>query len=465
MLHNFFLMIKRDLKKSFRNLFILSFLLNGCGNSGSSNEIATPNSKEIALFSWSFSSPQEEGMDSDKLKKALEYAFDDDFSTQGLIVVRNGKVVIEQYQDISDSTISGLLSVFSDKEILSWGTGLTQDDLKDIFGNKDKDSLATSWSSAKSITSTLIGIAIEEGFIDSVDEYASRYLPDWIGTDKENSVTIKNLLEMRSLLKCPQGGNGGSSIYYQEDQLAPSKERNFDQDISEANPPYFNNWVYCNADTMLLGEILLNATGKSVQEFGDYYLFSKVGMTVDWWKDGKGNYLAYCCVDMTTRDFAKFGLLWSNAGFWGGEQIIPPGWIAESLSSKINIDWSETTFYNYQWYTHNKFTDTDDSIEVHGFGTKGYNTNNIWIIPSYNLIIVRNSLYHRHIPVGTEAIRTGDISDWVDESYRDQANYHLTLYPGNLALVGGQPYLFDFSNVHLFNSEKMVKDIIESINN
>ena len=153
------------------------------------------------------------------------------------------------------------------------------------------------------------------------------------------------------------------------------------------------------------------------------------------------------------------------AGFWGGEQIIPPGWIAESLSSKINIDWSETTFYNYQWYTHNKFTDTDDSIEVHGFGTKGYNTNNIWIIPSYNLIIVRNSLYHRHIPVGTEAIRTGDISDWVDESYRDQANYHLTLYPGNLALVGGQPYLFDFSNVHIFNSEKMVKDIIESINN
>ena len=143
MLHNFFLMIKKDLKKSFRNLFILSFLLNGCGNSGSSNEIATPNSKEIALFSWSFSSPQEEGMDSDKLKKALEYVFDDDFSTQGLIVVRNGKIVIEQYQDISDSTISGLLSVFSDKEILSWGTGLTQDDLKDIFGNKDKDSLAT----------------------------------------------------------------------------------------------------------------------------------------------------------------------------------------------------------------------------------------------------------------------------------------------------------------------------------
>ena len=81
---------KKDMKKSRRNLFILSFLLNGCGNSGSSNEIATPNSKEVALFSWSFSSPQEEGMDSYKLEKALEYVFDDDFSTQGLIIVRNG---------------------------------------------------------------------------------------------------------------------------------------------------------------------------------------------------------------------------------------------------------------------------------------------------------------------------------------------------------------------------------------
>ena len=110
-----FLITKKDMKKSFRNLFILSFLLNGCGNSGSSNEIVTANSNEISPFSWSLSSPQEEGMDSDKLENVLEYVFDDDFSTQGLIVVRNGKIVIEKYQDISDSTISGLLTVFSDK--------------------------------------------------------------------------------------------------------------------------------------------------------------------------------------------------------------------------------------------------------------------------------------------------------------------------------------------------------------
>ena len=453
------------MEKCFRIFFLLPFLLGGCGNGGSSNDIVAPNIQDVPTFSWSFSLPEEEGMDPDKLEEVLQYVFDDDFNTQGLMVVRNGKIVVEKYQGISDSTISGLLSVFSDENLLSWGTGLSYDDFQNIFGDKDKDSLATSWSSAKSITSSLIGIAIEQGFIDSVNEYASSYLPDWIGTDKENSITIKNILEMRSSLKCPPGGNGGSSIYFQEDQLTPSKDRDFNPDISEANPPYFNNWVYCNADTMLLGEILQNATGKSVQEFGDYYLFSKVGMSVDWWKDGQGNYLAYCCIDMTTRDFARFGLLWQNEGFWDGEKIISSEWITESLSSGINIDWSDTTFYNYQWYTHNKFTDDDDSIEVYGFGAKGYNTNNIWIIPSYDLIIVRNSLYHRHIKVGTEAVRTGNINDWVDENDRDKANYHLTLYPGNLALIGGQVYLFDNSNVHLFNSEAMVKALIESITN
>ena len=75
------------------------------------------------------------------------------------------------------------------------------------------------------------------------------------------------------------------SIYYQEDQLTPSIERDFNQDLPE------NGWVYCNADTMILGEVLLNATGFDAMEFGDRYLFSKIGMTADWWRDGKNNYL------------------------------------------------------------------------------------------------------------------------------------------------------------------------------
>ncbi|MDG2070592.1 MAG: hypothetical protein P8J55_02415, partial [Pseudomonadales bacterium] len=73
------------------------------------------------------------------------------------------------------------------------------------------------------------------------------------------------------------------------------------------------------------------------------------------------------------------------------------------------------------------------------------------------LVIVRNSLYSKNINVGTESIRTGDLND------PDNANYHLTLYPGNLLLRGGLFYRLDSSNMKLFNSEAMVKGFIESI--
>ena len=440
-------MKKNKLFPLIKVIFCISFLsLNGCGSSGSSPEIPEPAPVQPPSFYWEVSTPEEQGMDSNKVKEIVEYVLNDDFSTQGLIVVRGDKIVVEEYKGISESTLLGLQSVYSNND---WDFDI--DEWRNKWGNRDRNSLATSWSVAKSFTSSLIGIAIENGFIDSVDEYVSTYLPNWIGTDKENSVTIQDVLEMRSRLQCPPGGNGGSSIYYQEDQLTPSIERGFNQDLPE------NGWVYCNADTMILGEVLLNATGLDAMEFGDRYVFSKIGMIVDWWQDGQNNYLTYCCLDTTTRDFARFGLFWLNQGLWDGEQIIASTWIEESLKPAAKVDWSETVEYGYQWYMHDGFTAGEEFLDVFGFGAKGYSTNHITIIPSYDLVIVRNSLYSRNINVGTESIRTGDLSDL------DNANYHRTLYPGNLLLLGGQYYPLDSSNINLFNSEAMVKGFIESV--
>ena len=440
-------MKKNNLFPSIKVRICISCLsLYGCGGSGSSPEMPEPSPVQSPNFYWEVSTPEEQGMDPNKVQEIVEYVLDDDFSTQGLIVVRGDKIVVEQYKGISESTLSGLQSVYRDN-----GWDFDIDEWRNKWGTRDQYSPATSWSAAKSFTSSLIGIAIEKGFIDSVDEYASTYLPNWTGTDKENSVMIKDILEMRSRLQCPPGNFGGSSIYYQEDQLTPSIDRGFNQDLPE------NGWVYCNADTMNLGEVLLNATGFDAMEFGERYLFSKIGMTVDWWRDGENNYLTYCCLDTTTRDFARFGLLWLNQGLWEGEQIISSTWIEESLKPAAKVDWSETVEYGYQWYMHDGFTVGEDFLDVFAFGAKGYSTNYITIVPSYDLVIVRNSLYSRNINVGTESIRTGDLND------PDNANYHRTLYPGNLLLRGGQYYLLDSSNVNFFNSEAMAKGFIESI--
>ena len=180
-------------------------------------------------------------------------------------------------------------------------------------------------------------------------------------------------------------------------------------------------------------------------------------MTVDWWRDGQNNYLTYCCLDTTTRDFARFGLLWLNQGVWQGEQIISSTWIEESLKPAAKVNWSETIEYGYQWYMHEGLNDGEDFLDVFAFGAKGYSTNHITIVPSYDPVIVRNSLYSRNINVGSESVRTGDLDDL------DNANYHLTLYPGNLFMRDGQVYLMDSSNIKQFNSEAMVKGFIESL--
>tara|TARA_A100001388_G_scaffold263386_1_gene233751 strand:+ start:1 stop:903 length:903 start_codon:yes stop_codon:yes gene_type:complete len=92
-------------------------------------------------------------------------------------------------------------------------------------------------------------------------------------------------------------------------------------------------FLYSNCDTMILGEIFYRAVGQDIKSFGDTHLFSKLNISADWWRDNStggqanGNYLSYCCIDMTTRDFAKVALLLMNDGVWQGEQIIPLSYV------------------------------------------------------------------------------------------------------------------------------------------
>ena len=93
---------------------------------------------------------------------------------------------------------------------------------------------------------------------------------------------------------------------------------------------------------MVLGEILYRATGQDLQTYADLHLFSKIGMQAQWWRDNQGtsqvdgNYLAYCCLDATPRDFARFGQLLLNNGVWDNEQVIPSAYI-DSIKN-ITVD-------------------------------------------------------------------------------------------------------------------------------
>ena len=296
-------------------------------------------------------------MDSLKLEQAINYAFAEGRNTQALIVIRFGVIVAEKYAD-----------------------------------GKDQFSLATSWSTAKSFTSALFGLAIEQGLINSVDEKACNYLSEWdcnevvcLSLDCPKSrgeISIRDILEMRSGLE--DENIGGLSIYTAaDDQLFFALNRK-----GENTPG--TKFLYSNSDSMILSGILETATGMSAKEFAERNLFSAIGMNGDWWRDKENHTMTYCCIDATSRDFARFGLLFARNGMWRNDQIIQAQWVDDSTSPAEGLD-----YYGLHWWTY---------PSTGFFASQGLHTNDIWINQSLDLVVVRNSEFTRF---GSDSIRTG----------------------------------------------------------
>jgi CubicO group peptidase (beta-lactamase class C family) len=298
---------------------------------------------------WDVHPPGDEGMDPEVLDRARDYAFGQGMNTQGVVVVRHGVIVAEWYADGADDS--------------SW---------------------AASWSVAKSFTSALIGIAIDEGAIPGVDEPMTTYFPDWAGTPRE-AITLRDVLQMSSGLDWDEDYDpaalGESEIIHmvlgESDQLAYASSR-----PSRTEPGI--EWSYSSGDTMLLSRVLEQATGMPVDEYAREKLFDAIGMEqVEWWRDAAGHTLTYCCLDTTSRGFARFGLLYLREGSWGDEQVVPASWVEESLEAAP----ASTGRYGYQWWL-----DIDGAPDD-TFAALGHDGQYIYVIPSLDLVVVRNGLY------------------------------------------------------------------------
>ena len=214
---------------------------------------------------------------------------------------------------------------------------------------------------------------------------------------------------------------------------------------------------------MLLGEIIENATGYSVYEFGDRFLFSPLGMKVDWWRDNADNYLSYCCIDATSRDFARFGLLWLYRGAWEGKNLFTETFFDAALSQSDIAFEQDNLGYGFQWYIQSLFNDDNETIRELSFGTKGLHMNNIWLFPNLDLVVVRNSLYHRVLDAVDDTVRTGDL-ELLFEGEDLDVNVHATLAPYNAMLIRGQFYSYNASaGVESLSEDKLITRIIKSI--
>lgn len=247
------------------------------------------------------------------------------------------------------------------------------------FKGYDKESIVPSFSMAKSVTSILIGCAIDEGLIKSVDEPITNYIPE-LKKNGFDKVTIKHLLQMTSGIKFNESYvnpfGDAASFYY---GLNLRKEIGKMKLKTEPGKKF----EYVSGNTQLLGLVLERSLKeKTITSYLQEKIWTPLEMEYDasWSIDRKKNGLekTFCCLNARARDFAKIGRLYKNKGNWNGKQIVSQKWVEES--TKLDTSNGSANFYQYQWWLP---TPNED------FMAEGILGQFVYVNPSKDLIIVR----------------------------------------------------------------------------
>ena len=289
-----------------RNLYILALLL--------AVGLVIPDSSESAVFpgdEWTTKSASDLDIDQGKVDRLFDLSFEDD-ATQAVVLIKDGYLIGERYAE-----------------------------------GFNADSFGTSWSMAKSFYASLIGISIDRGEIKSLDDKVSDYL-DYFN-DERSDITIRDILNMASGLQFPEHEH--ELMFFKKDHLAYAKNIGVEKKPNTL-------FEYNNVNSMLLGDILLVATGKKADDLLNERILKPIGAeNSTLWRDSSDNVLTYCCIDMSARDYSRFGLLFSRNGKWEEDQI-------------ISSDYVNETFTPYWEFTPERFTDLNRGYSLHWWFSK-----------------------------------------------------------------------------------------------
>ena len=270
------------------------------------------------------------------------------------------------------------------------------------YNGFDKNSLHDTRSATKSITSILIGLAIDNKFIPSEKTAVFQYFekeyeinnPD----SRKNKITIEDLLTMSSLLECDDGNMYSSGneerMYLTEDYIKFALDLPIKGFPAWAQKPeetlYGRSFSYCTAGTVLLGGIIERSTKMKVQEFADKFLFSPLGITnYQWQITPTGLPMTGGGLRLSSRDFMKLILLCSQKGLWNDKQIISNDWIVKSTTPHSDV--RENTDYGYLFWLE-KFGAGDPKYSAYYMtGTGG---SKIAVFPNLNLKVVITSNWY-----------------------------------------------------------------------
>jgi CubicO group peptidase (beta-lactamase class C family) len=288
---------------------------------------------------WRTSAPEEQGMDPALLGQMFDAVEDRSLNVHGVVIVRHGNIVAEEY-----------------------------------YSPYRQDTKHVLYSVTKSFISALVGIAIEEGYIESVDQRVLDFFPDHTFANpdpRKEAMTLEHLLTMTSGLDWEEG----MPIY-----LEMYRSRDWVQFVLDkpmvAEPG--SQFVYCSGCSHVLSAIIQRTTGMNTLEYAQSRLFEPLGITdVYWESDSSGTSIGGWGLEITPRDMAKFGYLYLNGGVWDGQQVVPAEWVRTSVEKHVETD--SDLGYGYQWWTY-------PSLDA--YTAIGRDAQLIFVIPDQDVVAV-----------------------------------------------------------------------------
>ena len=237
------------------------------------------------------------------------------------------------------------------------------------YGNTEK----TRWMSmsvAKSVTSTLIGAAVKDGYIASIDDQVIKYVPRLAGSAYDGA-TVRDVLMMASGAKWNETYTDPSSDRRQLLEAQISQQPGSAMDLMSklpraAAPGSVNN--YSTGETQVAGEIVYNAVKKPLAQYLSEKVWSKLGMEAqaNWWLDSPdGVEIGGSGISATLRDYGRFGMFVMNDGMIGGEQVLPSGWVAQAGSPKV-LNTGKPVNYGYLWWISGGQSAADGAFYANG---------------------------------------------------------------------------------------------------
>lgn len=310
----------------------------------STSAVDSPSGAYWPTEGWRTSTPEEQGMDSTLLQQMFDTIDQQQLDVHSVLVVRNGYIVAEKY-----------------------------------FRPYDQNTRHVIYSCTKSFISALIGIAIEEGAIEDLDQPVLGFFPDrtFANVDqRKETMTLEHLLTMRS------------GLDWEEDTANKEMEETddwvryvLDRPMAAEPGSEFN---YCSGCSHLMSAIIQETTGVGTLAFAQSRLLDPLGITDVYWEpDGSGIPNGGWGLEMISRDMAKFGYLYLNEGVWDGRQVVPAEWVRASTQESVELEdelgLEYEVGYGYQWWVH-------PQSDI--YAARGLYHQAIFVIPDLDLVVV-----------------------------------------------------------------------------